>query len=49
MSVNEMNRKSVKQQNLHVTIKYPEMVAGIFPHFEGNGIPTFRKDNLWFL
>lgn len=41
--------KSVRQQNLPVTIKYPEMVAEIYPHFEGNGIPTFGKDNLWFL
>lgn len=41
--------KSVKQQNLPVTIKYPEMVAEIFPHFEGDIIPPFGKDNLWFL
>lgn len=41
--------KSVRQQNLPVTIKYPEMVAEIFPHFEGKEIPTFGKDNLWFL
>jgi len=41
--------KSVKQQNLPVTIKYPEMVAQIAPHFEGNDIPAFGKDNLWFL
>lgn len=41
--------KSVRQQNLPVTIKYPEMVAQIAPHFEDEGIPTFGKDNLWFL
>lgn len=41
--------KSVRQQNLPVTIKYPEMVAQIAPHFEGNDIPHFGKDNLWFL
>jgi len=41
--------KSVRQQNLPVTIKYPEMVAQIAPHFEGNDIPAFGKDNLWFL
>lgn len=41
--------KSVRQQNLPVTIKYPEMVAEIFPHFDGQEIPTFGKDNLWFL
>ena len=41
--------KSVKQQNLPVTIKYPEMVAQIAPHFDGADIPDFGKDNLWFL
>ena len=41
--------KSVRQQNLPVTIKYPEMVAEMFPHFEGSEIPDFGKDNLWFL
>lgn len=41
--------KSVRQQNLPVTIKYPEMVAEIFPHFESNTMPEFGKNNLWFL
>jgi hypothetical protein len=41
--------KSVKQQNLPVTIKYPEMVAEMFPYFNGNEIPDFGKENLWFL
>ncbi len=41
--------KSVSQQNLPVTIKYPEMVAQIFPHFEDPKIPDFGKTNLWFL
>lgn len=42
--------KSVKQQNLPVTIKYPEMVAQIAPHFSGGDLPTsIGKDNLWFL
>jgi hypothetical protein len=41
--------KSVRQQNLPVTIKYPEMVAQIAPHFDGDDIPEFGKDNLWFL
>ncbi len=41
--------KSVRQQNLPVTIKYPEMVAQIAPHFDGDDIPDFGKDNLWFL
>jgi hypothetical protein len=41
--------KSLRQQNLPVTIKYPEMVAQIAPHFIGNDIPDYRKNNLWFL
>ncbi len=41
--------KSVRQQNLPVTIKYPEMVAEMFPYFDGNEIPDFGKDKLWFL
>lgn len=41
--------KSLRQQNLPVTIKYPEMVAQIAPYFEDPGIPPFGKRNLWFL
>ena len=41
--------KSVKQQNLPITIKYPEMVAEIVPHFEDDYLPEFGKRNLWFL
>lgn len=42
--------KSVKQQNLPVTIKYPEMVAQIAPHFTAGSIPSnIGKDNLWLL
>lgn len=41
--------KSVRQQNLPVTIKYPEMVAQIAPHFDGDDIPQYGKNNLWFL
>ena len=42
--------KSVRQQNLPVTIKYPEMVAQIAPHFTNGIIPVnIGKDNLWFL
>lgn len=41
--------KSIRQQNLPVTIKYPEMVAQIAPHFRGDDIPPYGKDNLWFL
>lgn len=43
-------RKSIKQQNLPVAIKYPEMVARIAPHFTGGVIPTaIGRNNLWFL
>lgn len=41
--------KSVKQQNLPVTVKYPEMVAKIFPYFECQDLPDFGKRNMWFL
>lgn len=41
--------KSTRQQNLPVTIKYPEMVAEMFPHFKANEIPEYGKDKLWFL
>ncbi len=41
--------KSISQQNLPVTTKYPEMVAQIFPHFENEHLPDFGKNNLWFL
>ena len=40
--------RSVRQQGLPVTIKYPEMIAEIMPHFDS---PTVypSKDCLWFL
>jgi len=41
--------KSLTQQNLPITIKYPEMIAEIFPYFDGFEIPEFGKDKLWFL
>lgn len=41
--------KSVSQQNLPVTVKYPELVAEKYPHFESTNIPDFGKENLWFL
>lgn len=40
--------KSLRQQNVPVTIKYPEMVAQIAPKFR-DGIPDKAKDKLWFL
>ena len=41
--------KSVKQQNLPVTIKYPEMVAEMAPNFEGESVPEEFENRLWFL
>ena len=41
--------KSVRQQNLPVTIKYPQIVAEMLPHFPNKVIPDFGKDKLWFL
>jgi len=41
--------KSVSQQSMPVTTKYPELVAQAFPHFKGGKIPEFGKNNLWFL
>lgn len=40
--------KSVKQQGLPVTIKYPEMIAEIMPHFDSPTIYPNSK-SLWFL
>ena len=40
--------KSVKQQGLPVTIKYPEMIAEIMPHFNDRTVYTENK-SLWFL
>jgi hypothetical protein len=41
--------KSVRQQGLPVTIKYPEILAGMVPRFSHNSIPVFGLDTLWFL
>lgn len=41
--------KSVRQQNLPVTIKYPEMVAQIAPHFDNADSIYHVKNKLWFL
>ena len=40
--------KSVKQQGLPVTIKYPEMIAEIMPHFEDKTV-YIDSNCLWFL
>lgn len=41
--------KSTNQQSLPVTIKYPEMVAQIYPYFTYDKLADFGKENLWFL
>ena len=40
--------KSLRQQNVPITIKYSEMVAKLAPRFEAP-IPEHAKDKLWFL
>ncbi|GHV66825.1 hypothetical protein FACS1894199_11050 [Bacteroidia bacterium] len=41
--------KSVKQQNLPVTIKYPEMIAQMMPYFHNTNIDFIDTTHLWFL
>lgn len=41
--------KSVKQQNLPVTIKYPEMIAKILPYFTNTDTENIDTKHLWFL
>jgi|AntAceMinimDraft_17_1070374.scaffolds.fasta_scaffold01054_4 hypothetical protein len=41
--------KSIKQRNKPVTIEYSKMVADLFSHFEGEELPDFAKQRLWFL
>lgn len=41
--------KSIRQQNLPVTIKYPEIIAQMAPYFAGEDIPDYGKKSLWFL
>ena len=41
--------KSVSRQWLPVTLRYPEMLAQIAPHFKYGDIPEAGRDKLWFL
>lgn len=41
--------KSIKQQNLPVTIKYPSMIAQMMPHFQNTSIDHIDTKKLWFL
>lgn len=41
--------KSVKQQNLPVTVSYPVLLAEIYSRFEDEYLNEFARTNLWFL
>ncbi len=41
--------KSVSRQSLPVTLRYPEMLAQIVPHFARPELPRTGKETLWFL
>lgn len=41
--------KSVSRQWMPVTLKYPEMLAQIVPHFKYSDLPPMGKECLWFL
>lgn len=41
--------KSVKMQNVPITIAYPELVANYVPHFNDEDLPEYGKHNLWML
>lgn len=41
--------KSVKMQNVPITIAYPKLVAQYVPHFNDEDLPEFGKHNLWML
>jgi len=41
--------KSVSRQWLPVTLRYPEMLAQIAPHFRYGDIPEEGRESLWFL
>ena len=41
--------KSVSRQWLPVTLRYPEMLAQIVPHFKHTDVSEMGRENLWFL
>jgi len=41
--------KSVSRQWMPVTLKYPEMLAQMVPHFKHSDLPAMGKESLWFL
>lgn len=49
--LSRMYWKSVDQQNIPITVKYPELIAEVVPFFKNDVIPNqqFGCHNLWFL
>jgi hypothetical protein len=41
--------KSLIQQNMPVTVKYPEIIAELAPYMESADLPDNSKNDLWFL
>ena len=41
--------KSVSRQWMPVTLRYPELLAQIVPHFKHLDLPDMGRENLWFL
>ena len=41
--------KSTFQQSLSAPIKYPKMMAEIYPYFQHEKILDFERGSLWFL
>jgi hypothetical protein len=44
-----MHWRSVNQQNLPVTVTYPEMLARIFPWFDSDTLSEEGRKSLFFL
>lgn len=44
-----MNWSSIPQSSIPVTLKYPEMIARIFPRFTADELNDLAKENMWFL
>jgi len=41
--------KSISRQSLPVTLRFPEMIAQIVPHFSRPELPRTGRETLWFL
>ncbi len=44
-----MHWRTVKQPPIPVTVRYPEMLAQMFPWFDSEVLPEYGKKTLWFL